>query len=125
MSALWAKLLVLGNAVLLAFPLGWCCPVSAARAGDNSPPPAHCCGACQEDPSESTPAPATPARDCCCDRDTNVPPVTEKYHWVPGLALLAFAVGPEDTACSTAPVLVTVEPFESPPLQLRFCVWRC
>ncbi|HEV3345051.1 MAG TPA: hypothetical protein VG125_32035 [Pirellulales bacterium] len=120
------RLAMLGLALSLALPAGWCCgssepprkTVPAAQAG---------CPHCREKPRQSSAPNEDPSGSrCCCQRLATVKPIEK---WQPGRPLVSpvSSVGLYVLAPGNAnrPSVSAVEQAAGPSLQLLHCVWRC
>ncbi|HWB13137.1 MAG TPA: hypothetical protein VG826_28185 [Pirellulales bacterium] len=119
------RLAILGLALSLALPAGWCCgspepprkPTPAARGG---------CPHCQTQPQRSS----APSRDksappCCCQRLATVNPIEKWQPDGPPVALVSILDLSSVRFDAVWPILSRTEQSASPPLQLLHCVWRC
>lgn len=138
------KALVIGNALLLAMPPGWCCRDWTVR--DAAPAPAaSCCHArtaghasspghtqhaqAQEAPSRDVaPAqPALPKIQCCCLREAPTPPRVTFDAQTQIYLVLSPAPSLDLTAEGAAVARVGDAVFHNagPPLHVLQCVWLC
>jgi hypothetical protein len=120
------RVLVVGNALLLTLPPGWCCPAPVAEKPAAPPAAPSCCHA------EVPPAPDSQplscpmsATKCCCQFDSTAPPHIAKYvvdsAWsLPLIPAVSPSVSDAAIAAEAAAIL-----FPSPPINVLQCVWRC
>jgi hypothetical protein len=125
MSKYLIHMLVLTNAMLLAFPPSWCCMVRFPRAAEEK---AQSCCQKKANPcgsKEKQPEPRS-TDDCCCRIDATLPPHAEvASNRLDDLGLIVGFVDLE--ACSLFDVgqEAAVEIIPSPPLRICHCVWLC
>ncbi|MFN4258510.1 MAG: hypothetical protein ACK4RK_04385 [Gemmataceae bacterium] len=132
MKSMWAKFLVICNALVLVFPAPCRC-AGDARPGDEQPPDVvagvACCCCCAESPqpsSSSEPAPAAPMKVCCHPTEEAPPPPRTQMTFGDGLGVLLAVVGEAPLPYTINPLaLVGVRPGSYPPLHILQCVWRC
>jgi hypothetical protein len=123
------RILVLGNALLLALPPGWCCLLPARPTAPAPEDALPCCPLCRHEaqqpasPPEACPNP--PAGGCSCQSDPATPPQAKTA--APDLSVAPdFASAGEALApTGIGPALAVLPSFASPPLQVLLCVWRC
>jgi hypothetical protein len=127
----WAReALLLGTALFLVLPPGWCCVLPQLGKATASPNPApSCCGPRAHSskhiclPPEQEDGPTTPA--CCCPLDTALPPSPEALPDDLGPAPLVVVAGADGPLVGARFVLGLTSFATSPPRQLLHCVWLC
>ncbi len=127
------RILVLGNALFLALPSGWCCLLPAACPAHTVPQvkeTTDCC-CCTKEAEKNTPRPATPphtpTRPCCVQRDLASVPASDVFAEEPGyVGFVGFAIEPL-TLSSAGFALDHSSGLHvlSPSLQILHCVWLC
>jgi hypothetical protein len=127
--ATFLRYVVLGNALLLALPPGWCC-VSPAQTVDSkakTPPPRNCCHCSEANESQQTSLPAkptVPSVPCCKAGSFTVAASPEKTVKMPVADTVAFSLRLIEVA-DVHPVTICGLPISSPPLHLLNCLWLC
>jgi hypothetical protein len=129
MSAWILKIVLLGNALLLALPPGLCC-LEPARRREVKPPPTACCQTRQEGSSEPASAPARDSQveKCCCLREAVIPGQGDLTGLTPLDAAASFALpafDPPRLVALSAGVDAYLLADPGPPLHVLKCVWRC
>src|SRR5881227_2042782 len=128
MNALVLRVLVLGNALLLALPAGWCCTVPALNAAPAPEKPQSCCSARHKIPrSPAKPCPPLPCKSCCDQHTKAVRPQSVKAPTDPGYsAPVAVFLTDISAAGHDGPARAMTHAHSPPPaLHVLQCVWRC
>src|SRR5262245_7893003 len=125
MSYFLARSLAFACAVLMTLPPGWCCVQPSVHAPDPARTPRGGCWSHQSQSAEPEPtAPVQPCSRCDCETTPTFAPAPE----VPNLPAAAdgsfLAVAERTIPGSTGPAGPGFV-FDSPPLLLLQCVWRC
>jgi hypothetical protein len=128
MQRLAARILMLGTALLLALPPGWCCPSppKSPRKSDAAPP--LCCCCYQTQPPEKAPVgppPLFPPGRSCCQQDADVPGAFKAPLDLQTGVILAIATTKLLDVNPTLSFVASGLQVTSPPLRLLHCVWRC
>jgi hypothetical protein len=128
MSTLAIRLLVLGNALLLTLPQGWCVALTFHRAEKSAPSKASCCSTChvpgQSQRSVPKPVPSGPFKNCCCRAEVTAPPRVEVGR--PEIVLAAAPGATENTGSRLAIAPDGLPRFYAAISQhVLNCLWLC
>lgn len=123
MNALLVKLVAHLNALVVAFPVGWCCLEMEARAEESAT--ASCPACAQHDSGTPSDVPQNDA--CSCDLQQAVPARAEQlvaaavsFALLPAIVAFPHSGGSDHNGHYSA-----VPARGGPPIHILKCVWRC
>lgn len=130
MKALFTKLLILGNSLLLVLPPGLCC-VDFPRPDNKAARPASaCCRLASSDASTAQdhpadPSPSTPTSECVCKSTAVLPARVTTTSPQPGAVATCGSDAPLESFGSVDSLRNSTLFELRPPLYVRHCVWLC